>query len=70
MKSSSVVLKHLVLGDLQLKNFESVLLDLTHVNETYRMLGFPEIVGVIGGDILFQYQSNIDYKNGIMKLRS
>lgn len=69
MKSSIVVLKHLAIGELQLKNFKTVLLDLTHVNETYRVLGFPEIVGVIGGDILFQYQSTIDYKNGILKLR-
>jgi hypothetical protein len=70
MKSSIVVLKHLAIGELQLKNFESVLLDLTHVNETYRILGFPEIVGVIGSDILYQYQSTIDYKNGVLKLRS
>lgn len=70
MKSSIVVLKHLAIGELQLKNFESVLLDLTHVNSTYQILGFREIVGVIGGDILFQYQCNIDYKNGILKLRS
>lgn len=70
MKSSIVVLKHLAIGELHLKNFEAVLLDLTHVNDTYRILGFPEIVGVIGGDILFQYQSTIDYKNGILKLRS
>jgi len=50
------------IGDLQLYNYQAVLLDMSHVNSSYKSLGIDTIVGVIGGDILSAYNAIIDYK--------
>ena len=47
MKTHSAVLPLLKIGRWQIKNKEVVLLDLSHVNESYQKLGHPPIDGVI-----------------------
>ncbi len=45
-------------------------LDLFHVNETYKNIGMPPLHGVIGGDLLLQHQAVINYKKAELKLTS
>ena len=62
MPTSSVSIKSFKLGDLVIENFNAVLLDLQHVNETYDKLGYSAIDGVLGNDILTKYKATINYK--------
>lgn len=61
MESRTTLLNHLVLGDLELPQFEVVVLDLSHVNRSYKKIGLPEIAGVIGGELLHKQRAMIDY---------
>lgn len=68
MQSHTIVIKKIQLGELQIKNYELFLLDLSHVNETYEKLNYKALDGVIGGDILMEYKAQIDYKTKTLKL--
>lgn len=52
-----------VLGDMLLYDFEVVLLDLAHINESYGQLGLSPIDIVLGGDFLAKHNAVIDYGN-------
>lgn len=60
--SHKTVIKSFRLGALTLKNYTTVLIDLSHVNESYKILGLPVIDGVLGSDILFSNDGVIEYK--------
>ncbi len=49
------------IGDLHILEFEVAILDLSTINIAYRQLNHPEVLGVLGGDILMAYNSVIDY---------
>ena len=68
MPTSVVVLKSLKIGDLLISNFQAVLLDLQHVNNTYGKLGHTAIDGVLGNDILVKYKAIINYKKQSLTL--
>ena len=68
MQSHFVVLGSLSLGKLKLKKFDSVVLDLQHVNMTYQQLGFETIAGVIGSDVLVALNAVIDFRSRVMTL--
>ncbi|MCP4552979.1 MAG: clan AA aspartic protease [Bacteroidetes bacterium] len=68
IKSQAFELKSLKLGDLKIKNYMAVILDLANINQSYSMLNLPEIHGVIGGDLLKKHKAVIQYKNKILKL--
>jgi len=68
MKSSAFNLKSLKIGDLNIKNYIAVILDLTNINDSYTMLGLPKIHGVIGGDLLSKYKAVVYYKAKKLKL--
>lgn len=61
MESHLVKVPGLMIGDLEIKNEKMVLLDLSHVNQSYEMMNKKPIDGVIGGDILKKYRAVIDY---------
>jgi hypothetical protein len=61
MESFTIILNKFSLGKLKLKEYESVLISMTHVNQSYEMLNLPPIDGVIGGDILSKYKAILDY---------
>ena len=69
MKTHSIVIKKIQFGELIIKNFKTILLDLSHVNESYSKLGFPVIDGVLGSDVMMQYNARIDYKSKFLKLK-
>ena len=69
METHAVLLKQLKLGTLLIHDFQAILLDLTHVNISYEKLDLPAIDGVLGSDLMMEYQAVVDYKNRELKLQ-
>ncbi len=67
MQSHDFKIKEFKLGELVLKNYNVLLLDLAHVNKTYMSLKLKPIDGVLGGDILKKYSALINYKSKAMQ---
>jgi predicted aspartyl protease len=61
MESHLVKIVKLKIGDLEINNEKMILLDLSHVNQSYEIMKKKAIDGVIGGDILKKYKARIDY---------
>jgi len=61
MSSSTALITDLTIGDLHVPNFEVAVLDLSSINIAYRQLNHPEVLGVLGGDLLMKYEAIIDY---------
>lgn len=61
MKTHLAVIRKIKIGELAIENFEAVLLDLSHVNESYEKMGLTPIDGVLGSDILLKYKAVINY---------
>ncbi len=70
MQSHNTLLKKFELGKLKIENFEAILLDLTHVNESYEKIGLGTIDGVLGGEILVNFKAVIDYGKKQLKLKA
>lgn len=70
MQSHNTVLKKIEIGKVKIKNFEAILLDLNHVNESYEKIGLGSIDGVLGGEILVNHKAIINYDKKILKLKS
>ena len=69
MESSFTKIKKFTISDeLILNDFTAILLDMGHVNESYKMLNIQPIDGVLGSDLLMQYKAVINYKTKILKL--
>lgn len=62
MPTSSTNLLVFKIGELEIENFHAILLDLSHVNASYEKMGFGQIDGVLGSDVLNKYNAIIDYK--------
>lgn len=67
MESHSVMIDRFELGDTVFEAYQAVVLNIEHVNQSYRLLGYPEIDGVLGGDLLTELKVVIDYRK--MELR-
>lgn len=63
LSSYSIDIDLLEVGDLRIENYSIALLDLSHVKKSYEKLSLPNIIGVLGSDILKAYNAVIDYKN-------
>ncbi len=61
MASSTAVINDLYIGTLLIPEFEVPVLDLSNINIAYRQMNHPEVLGVLGGDILMKYKAVIDY---------
>lgn len=68
MQTHSATIKKIQFGKIVLKNFNTILLDLSHVNESYSKLDLPVIDGVLGSDLMIEYNAVIDYKSKELKL--
>lgn len=68
MESHTIILPTLKIGKMKFKNFEAAVLDLGTIKQAYSSMNLPPVVGVIGGDILNQYQAIINYKKLKLKL--
>ena len=69
IKSKLTILKTIKIGDLKIKNYTTVLLDLSHVNQSYKELGIKEVDGILGSDLLEEYKAVIDFQKKIVKLK-
>ena len=68
IKTEVAVIKNLRFGELKLKEFEVAVLDLSHVNHTYKQIKIEPIDGVLGSDFLMKYQAVINYKKAELQL--
>jgi hypothetical protein len=69
MESYTAFIPELRLGRFKLTDFEVAVLDLSNINQAYAQLNHPQVIGVIGGDILMQYEAVIDYGKRLLKLK-
>lgn len=70
MTSATAILNDFHIGDLKLDAFEVAVLDLSAINIAYRQMNHPEVLGVLGGDILMKYKAVIDYGNSSLTLNT
>lgn len=69
MQSEQVSIKRIKIGDLEIENYRTILLDLSHVNQSYEQIGLKPVDGVLGSDILLKYNAIIDYERKILKFK-
>jgi len=69
MESHFTTINKLIIGDIEIKNYKAVLLDLSHINVSYQQIGFSHVDGVLGSDILVDYKAVIDYEKKVLKLK-
>lgn len=62
LESSTFTINSLTFGDIEIRDYEAVALDLENVHETYQKLGLPAIDGIIGGDLLYRLKATINYR--------
>jgi hypothetical protein len=63
MERYNVICPELKIGDLVIENYEVPVFDLSAIKFAYEKLDLPPVIGVIGSDILMNYQGIINYKN-------
>jgi predicted aspartyl protease len=68
MESNTLILPLISLGRIRRKGYHVVVLELSHVNESYKQLGIKQIDGVIGGDLLLAFNAVIDYGNQSIRI--
>jgi len=61
-------LEELSFGELSIKDYQAVAMDLSNVNNSYAMLKIPPVDGVLGGDLLYKHKAVISYKLKKMRL--
>ena len=69
IKSKSVTINKIKIGTIKIANYTTILLDLSHINDSYKEIGLKPIDGILGSDILNKYNAIIDYKKRIIKLK-
>lgn len=69
MESQTTILNKITIGNLEINNYTTVLLDLSHVNGSYEQIGLKPVEGVLGSDILLKYKAVIDYDKKTVKLK-
>jgi len=69
MESFTAIIHDLYIGKFQIAEFEVAVLDLSTINIAYAQLGHPQVLGVIGGDILMKYKAVINYGKQFIKLK-
>lgn len=69
MQSHMVVVKKIEIGKVKIKNESVVLLDLSHVNSSYTMIGLKPIDGVLGNDFLIRHYAIIDFGKKKLELK-
>lgn len=67
MQSFTTIIPDMRIGRLKLPEFQVAVLDLSTINIAYGQMGHPQVLGVLGGDILMQYRAVIDYGKQVIK---
>jgi predicted aspartyl protease len=61
MPSMVTIIQTIRLGRLNILDYPSVIINLKNIHNSYSALGLPLIVGVLGGDLLYEHRCRIDY---------
>ncbi|RKR82295.1 aspartyl protease [Mucilaginibacter gracilis] len=69
MASFTTTIRDMRIGKLSIAAFEVAVLDLSAINIAYSQLNKPQVLGVLGGDILMKYEALIDYSKSVLKLK-
>ena len=69
LESSTFDIDSLFIGELEIKHYQAVAIDLENIHETYEKIHLPKIHGIIGGDILVNYKAIINYRLKKIKLK-
>jgi predicted aspartyl protease len=69
MVSHKAIINKLEIGNVEIFNWDAVLLDLSHVNNSYDQLGISQIAGVIGCDLLVQFKAKLDFDKSFLTLK-
>ena len=67
MQSFTATIHDMRIGRLKIPEFQVAVLDLSTINIAYTQMGHPQVLGVLGGDILMKYQAVIDYGKQTIK---
>ena len=70
MESFTATISGMFIGDMPIADFEVAVLDLSTINIAYGQMGHPQVLGVLGGDILMKYKAVIDYGKQVLKLKT
>jgi hypothetical protein len=70
MESFTATVSDMYIGELAITEFEAAVLNLSTINIAYSQMGYPKVLGVLGGDILMKYKAVIDYGKGLLKLKT
>ena len=68
MPLSTAIIPKMGFGDFQVFEYETTIIDLTHVNEALTEMGAKPVDGILGADILWDYKGIIDCKKKLMYL--
>ena len=68
MASFTAAIHDMRIGRLKIPEFEVAVLDLSTINFAYAQMGHPQVLGVIGGDILMRYNAVINYGKRTLRL--
>ena len=68
LESEAIELDNIQIGEIRIKKYKAVVLDMSHINQTYSTIKLPEIDGVLGGDLLKKYNAEISYQSELLKL--
>ena len=61
MESATTVIEDIWIGELRIPQLEVAVLDLSTINIAYHELGHPEVLGVLGSDVLMKYKAIVDF---------
>jgi len=67
MASYTATINDMRIGRLKIPEFEVAVLDLSTINFAYAQMGHPQVLGVLGGDILMRYKAVINYGKQVVK---
>jgi hypothetical protein len=68
LESEAIELDSIQIGEIKIEKYKAVVLDMSHINQTYSTIKLPEIDGVLGGDLLKKYNAEISYQSELLKL--
>jgi predicted aspartyl protease len=68
IQSEFTEISNLKIGDLEIPSYKIAVLDLKHVNETYSIISVSAIHGVIGSDLLVDFNAVINLKKQVLRL--
>ena len=69
LESSTFDIESIGIGDMEIKHYQAVAIDLENIHETYENIHLPKIHGIIGGDILVKHKAIINYRLMKIKIR-